>query len=80
MAAKAFCREQGLCAHTFYMWRKRLRQADTPRFALVKTKSVRAAATAEPGLEIVFANGERLRISRGVDAATLRATLEAMRA
>ena len=34
----------------------------------------------EAALELVLATGERLRISAGVDAATLRAVLDVLRA
>jgi hypothetical protein len=36
--------------------------------------------TTEAALELVLATGERLRISAGVDGATLRTVLEALRA
>ena len=80
-AVKAFCGERGLSLYSFYVWRRRLRQAEpAPQFALVRTKAAPAAAAEAAELEIVFASGERLRIGRGVDAATLRLTLEAIRA
>jgi len=43
------------------------------QFALLKT--VTSAAT----LELILASGERLRIGYGVDAATLRLVLDAVR-
>lgn len=74
----AFCREKGVCAGSFYHWRRRLRTADGPvRFALIEPKP--APDSAAP-LELVFARGERLRISRGVDAATLHLVMAALRA
>lgn len=65
------------------MWRKRLRQAKHgPRFARVKTIETQppAALPASAALELTFVSGERLRIPPGVDAATLRLTLDALRA
>jgi hypothetical protein len=47
------------------------------RFALVETKP--APDCAAP-LELIFAGGERLRISRGFDAATLQLVVAAFRA
>jgi hypothetical protein len=80
-SVKAFCGERGLSLYNFYFWRRRLRQAElAPRFAEVKTKAVPVAVADAPALEIVFVTGERLRIGRGVDASTLRLTLEAIRA
>jgi hypothetical protein len=80
---KAFCAERSLSLYNFYFWRRRLRQPigeQAPRFALVKTKAPRETGAVAPELEVVFATGERLRIGRGVDAATLRVTLDALRA
>jgi hypothetical protein len=47
------------------------------RFALIETKP--APECAAP-LELIFAGGERLRISRGADAATLQLVMAALRA
>ena len=78
LSVPAFCREKGVCAGSFYHWRRRLRTVDEPvRFALVETKP--APESAAP-LELIFASGERLRISRGVDAATLQLVMAALRA
>jgi hypothetical protein len=80
-AVKAFCAARGLSLYSFYVWRRRLRQTESaPQFALLETKAAPAAAAHGPELEIVFVSGERLRIGRGVDAATLRLTLAALRA
>ena len=77
---KAFCAARGLSLYSFYVWRRRLRRTEpAPRFAVVKTRPTAAPAT-EAALEIVFVTGERLRISNGAHAATLRLTLEALRA
>ena len=40
----------------------------------------RQESAAEAALELVLATGERLRISAGVDAATLRTVLDVLRA
>ena len=40
----------------------------------------RQDSAAEVALELVLATGERLRISAGVDAATLRTVLDVLRA
>ena len=50
---------------------------DPVRFALIETKP--APDLAAP-LELVFTSGERLRISRGADAAILQLVLAAIRA
>ena len=47
------------------------------RFALLETAPV--AAAEDSALELVLRNGERLRIAKGVDPATLRLVLDAAR-
>ena len=76
MSVKQFCKEQGLTECSFYAWRKRLQKKEPVRFALVD----RGAARQEAAVELVLATGERLRISAGVDGATLRTVLDALRA
>lgn len=81
MSVRRFCKERGIAEHLFFYWRKRLRKQPQPvRFALVERGAARQEAATEPGLELVLANGERLRIGTGVDATTLRTVLEALRA
>lgn len=72
---RAFCQERGVSDHCFYFWRNRLGlgTSEPVQFALVKT----VASTSS--LELVLAGGERLRIANGVDAATLRLVLGALR-
>ena len=80
MSVKEFCKEQGLTECSFYAWRKRIRNESGPvRFALVERSARRQERTAEPVLELVLTTGERLRISTGVDAATLRTVLDILR-
>jgi transposase-like protein len=79
MSVKQFCKEQGLTEYSFYAWRKRLQESGPVRFALVERSARRQECTAEPVLELVLATGERLRIGTGVDTATLRIVLDALR-
>lgn len=79
ISVKQFCKEQGLTEYSFYAWRKRLQQTGPVRFALVDRSPQRQERAAEPALELVLATGERLRISSGADAATLRAVLDVLR-
>ena len=80
ISVKQFCKEQGLTEYSFYAWRKRLQQTGPVRFALVNRTPRRQEGAAEAALEVVLADGERLRISAGVDAATLRIVLDVLRA
>jgi transposase-like protein len=80
MSVQRFCEEQGLKEQSFYYWRKRLREQQPMRFALVETGSGRQRPAGEVEMELVLATGERLRIGAGVDPAALRRVLEALRA
>jgi len=78
---KQFCKEQGLTEYSFYAWRKRLQETGPVRFALVDRGPARPhQRAAEAALELVLANGERLRIGAGADAATLRIVRDVLRA
>jgi hypothetical protein len=79
LSVKQFCQEHGITQWSFYAWRKRLREEGTVRFALVERGRVRPESAA-PGLELILRSGEVLRIGVGVDGATLRTVLEALRA
>jgi hypothetical protein len=80
ISVKQFCKEQGLTEYSFYAWRKRLQKKEPVRFALVDRRVAGQGPATEAALELVIATGERLRIGAGVDAATLRTVLEALRA
>jgi hypothetical protein len=80
MSVKQFCKEHGLTEYSFYAWRKRLQEKGPVRFALVERSARRQDHPTEAVLELVLATGERLRIGTGVDAATLRTVLDALRA
>jgi putative transposase len=79
LSIKQFCKEHGLAEHSFYFWRRKLRVPDAVRFALVD-HGQRPEAAAEAWIELFLPGGEKLRIAAGVDAATLRTVLEALRA
>jgi hypothetical protein len=79
ITVKQFCKERGLTEYSFYAWRKRL-QEKGPVFALVEKSARRQARATEALLELVLTTGARLRIGTGVDAATLRTVLDALRA
>jgi transposase-like protein len=76
LSVKAFCQKHAVCEQSFYSWRKRLSEDQPARFALVEASG---AASRTPFLELVLADGERLQIAPGVDAATLRTVLALLR-
>ena len=80
LTVKRFCEERGITQYSFYAWRKRLREQGPVRFALVERGRVRAEPASAPGLELILSTGERLRIGVGVDGATWRTVLDALRA
>src|SRR3954468_22954879 len=64
-SVKQFCQEHGLTECSFYAWRKRLRERESVRFALVERRGVRQERSAEALVELVLTTGERLRIGVG---------------
>jgi transposase-like protein len=78
VSIKQFCKDRGIAEHAFYYWRKRLRDAEPVRFALVDRTG--APGAPEWNVEVTLLTGECLRISAGVDVVTLRTVLEALRA
>ena len=78
LSIKQFCKDRGIAEHAFYGWRRRLRETEPVRFALVDRTG--ASHAPEWLLELTLLTGERLRIGAGVDAVTLRTVLEALRA
>lgn len=77
LSVKQFCHERGLAECSFYSWRKRLRHTEPVRFAVVESAAQQERAAGD--LELLLSSGERLRINSGVDGATLRTVLEALR-
>ncbi len=78
-SVRQFCKENGIAEHSFYFWRRRLRQNGPVRFALVERSVGIHPSAAEADLELVLPTGERLRIGSGVDAGTLRMVVAALR-
>ena len=83
---RAFCQDRGITEGQFYAWRRRLNGAghgaaehraqaavSGATFALVQDAGAPPAPAA--GVELVWADGRRLRIGPGADAATLRTVL-----
>jgi len=73
----AFCATRGFTEQSFYYWRKRLSQDAPVSFALVSADGS-SSAEGTP-LELDLGSGQRLRIPRGADAATLRTVLSVLR-
>ena len=84
---REFCRQRGVTESQFYTWRARLNgkaQVAARRRALSAAKAATFALVSDPpgkldaGIELVLADGRRVRICRGVDEATLRTVLAAV--
>jgi len=87
ISIREFCRRRRLKESQFYWWQRRLRlsgregAASRPdvngqkaSFALVSEE----AGAIDAGVELVLNGGQRLRITKGVDEATLRTVLAAL--
>jgi transposase-like protein len=76
LSIKAFCRQESLCPHTLYQWRRRLKKGPPVSFAVVEVKP---QAVAGAMLEVILSSGDRLQIPAGLDAETLRTVVAALR-
>lgn len=86
LSIREFCRRHELKEGQFHWWQRRLRASgrtsskskpsgeNSASFALVSEET----GALEAGLELVLADGRRLRIGRGVDEETLRTVLAAV--
>ena len=74
-----FCKAHRLTEQAFYYWRKRLRNEQPVRFALVQAGGVDVSPAADRTLELILSTGERLRIGADVSANALRTVLQALR-
>jgi hypothetical protein len=81
LSVRAFCLRQRLAIPSFYAWRRTLRQRDgsacpvTPPVTFLPVHVRHDDCDAPPPLELVLANGRRLRIPPGFDPNALRALL-----
>ena len=81
---RVFCKEHRVGENSFYAWRHRLERQPQPespplRFALVEPAGLQPSPPVSEALELTLATGERLRISAGIDATTLRTVLAVLR-
>jgi hypothetical protein len=77
MPVRAFCQQHRTSEYSFYHWRKRLREQLPMKFALVETHRTTPMAVA--AVEVMLTTGERVRITPGLDADTLRLVLNVLR-
>jgi len=88
ISIREFCRRKRLKESQFYWWQRRLRlsqreggasrppggNGQRASFALVSEE----AGAMDAGVELVLNGGQRLRITKGIDEATLRTVLAAL--
>jgi hypothetical protein len=79
LSIRDFCDAQQISEASFYAWRRTITQRDAAAACFVP---VRVVADEQPareaigdGLELVLANGRRLRVGPGFDGPTLRRLL-----
>ena len=85
MSVSKFCEAEGLSESSFYIWRKKLAQADDAETG--KQKKLHPSAFIEvampknnsAALELVLSSGNTLRISSGADSTTLNDVISALK-
>jgi len=85
MSVSKFCEAEGLSESSFYIWRKKLAQADDTETG--KQKKLSSPAFIEvampkdnpAALELVLSSGNTLRISSGADSTTLNDVISALK-
>jgi len=90
ISIREFCAQRKLKESQFYWWQRKLREQREKRTLRrgIRAKAPTAAGTfalvsddpqqLDAGIELVLADGRRVRISRGVDEETLRTVLAAV--
>jgi hypothetical protein len=84
LSVRAFRERQHLAVPSFYAWRRTLRQRDgsagpvSPRVTFLPVHVRPDERDAPPPLEVVLANGHRLRIPPGYDDTQLRQLLRTL--
>ncbi len=84
LSVRAFCQRQHLAVPSFYAWRRTLRQRDggacpvAPPVTFLPVHVRPDDRDPPPPLELVLANGRRLRIPRGYDDPQLRQLLRTL--
>jgi len=89
-SARAFAQEQGVTPWTLYYWRERLSGEERPKARRKPRSSARAqlapvhvvtdAEHRSGDVEIVLANGDRVRVAASVSADILRRVVQVLRA
>jgi len=85
MSVSKFCEAEGLPESSFYIWRKKLSQADDAETG--KQKKVNSSAFIEvampkdnpAALELVLSSGNTLRISSGTDRTALNDVISVLK-
>jgi len=83
LSVRAYCRQRGLAEPSFYFWRRALAERREPAAATAHAPEVRfvpltvrsESVAVEAPVEIVLANGRRLRLPVGVAAGVVRELL-----
>jgi hypothetical protein len=85
LSVRQFCTKEGLSEPSFYSWRKKLAGDDSERDNQDKAEpsvfiEVAMPQNASAVIELLLTSGNTLRISAGVDSATLSTVLSVVRA
>lgn len=75
MSIDAFCRRHHLAASTFFVWRRKLGEQETPTFVELTREAEPAAGSA---IELVLPGGVVVHVRSGFDVAALQQVVEAL--
>ena len=80
LSIPAFCKRRGLSQPSFYFWRGELRRRDSEKtlFVPIRLRADGPAPSTNHALELFLADGRRIGVAPGFDAATLRRLLTAL--
>ena len=78
-SVSVFCAERGLTEQSLYYWRKRLNLSKEASVSFALVTADRSDREGGAPLDLELGSGQRLRIPRGADAATLRTVLAILR-
>ena len=84
LSVRQFCKDEGFAEPQFYQWRKKLTGGDSERDSRDKPEPSAFIEVAMPqsnsvAVELLLTSGNTLRISVGVDTATLNTILSVAR-
>jgi transposase-like protein len=72
LSVSAYCKREGICQNTFFNWRKRARDAQTPPVSFLQLP---AQPVEQQKFELTLPNGSRLSVPLSCEPTFLRQTI-----